>query len=322
MNKGIVLVAILVVTIFLTGCGQTTSSTPGKAFLGGTEGLRTTFLTGTPPEKITDGGSSTFNMVVKIDNAGESDVNVNDGYVQVWGLDAGTYRAGAYPDFRTGFTEPLRGAIKGYDGGVINGDTSTVEFEDLSYLPTIQGDLQQVIWTNICYRYTTKVATQLCIKNNAEQALGGAEICSVEGEKYPQNSGAPIHVTSIKESYAGTNRIGLTLTISHVGNGDAFFRDDSLDCNNVESNNDRGKVRVTFSPISMGGRNDIQVVCPSLTDGYIRLFGDGNRATQTLYCTIDITGTNNVVQVPLNLELSYVYLQHIEKQMTIRHVSQ
>jgi hypothetical protein len=112
----------------------------------------------------------------------------------------------------------------------------------------------------------------------------------------------------------------LTITITHAGKGDAFFKDDRLYCNNVESNNDRSKVKVEFEDVQISGRN-VPVVCPSLSDGYIRLFGDGGRETQTIYCTVDVSGSDNVVQVPLNLKLSYVYLQHIEKSMTIRHIS-
>jgi hypothetical protein len=94
-----------------------------------------------------------------------------------------------------------------------------------------------------------------------------------------------------------------------------------LDCLNTASNNDRGKVKVEFEPVTISGR-EVEVNCPSLTDGYIRLFGgEGQAETQTVYCTLDVAGSDNVVQVPLNLELSYVYLQHIEKSMTIRHIS-
>jgi hypothetical protein len=321
MNKAIVLLVILAATIFLTGCGET-NTVVGKTFIGGTEGLRTNFLPGSPPDRTTDGETSGFSIVVKAENVGETDINPEDGYVQIWGLDAGTYSAAQYPDFKRGFTEPIRGAAKSFDGNVVDGGISTIEFGDLSYLPTIQGDFPQTIWANICYRYTTKVATQICVKNNAEQALSSKQICEVEGEKNPQNSGAPIQVTSLKESYAGNGKIGLTLTIAHAGTGDAFFKYEGLNCNNVESNNDRGKVKVEFDNVEVSGRK-VPVECPSLSDGgYIRLFGaEGQKEAQTVYCTVDVSGSNNVVQVPLNLKLSYVYLQHIEQSMIIRHVS-
>ncbi len=322
MNKGFVLLAIFAVTLLLTGCSGGTTTTTGKTFIGGNTGLETSFLAGNPPTKTTDGGSSGFGIVLKAENKGERDIDAGDGYVQIWGLDASTYAATAYPDFRRPFPESIRSAIKTFDGGITSGGISTIEFGDLSYTPVIQGDLQQTIWANICYRYGTTAVAQICVKNDAEQAFSNTQICNVEGEKTPQNSGGPIQVTSLKESYAGNGKIGVTLTITHTGTGDAFFKDDQLNCNNVESNNDRGKVRVEFEDVTVSGRT-VPVVCPSLTDGYIRLYGDGgSQEMQTIYCTVDVSGSNNVVQVPLTVNLGYVYLQHVETQMTIRHVSQ
>jgi len=53
-------------------------------------------------------------------------------------------------------------------------------------------------------------------------------------------------------------------------------------------------------------------------DGNVRLSARAaGRRVQTVYCTVDVSGTDNVLQVPLNIRLSYVYLQHIEKQIVI-----
>jgi len=324
MKKVLVFMAILVLSLFLTGCG--TQTTVGKTFVGGTVGLKTTFLDGSPPDTTTDGGTSGFGIVVKMENVGENTIESNEGYVQIWGLDAKTYNSNI-ADFKktfsdqSGFGPELRGAVKNFDGTVLDGGVATIDFGDLKYLPTIQGDLQQKIWANICYKYTTKVATQICVKNNAEQALSDSKICAVEGEKGPQNSGAPIQMTSLKESYAGNGKIGITATITHVGDGDNFFKDDKLDCNDVESNTDRGKVKVTFKDVQVGGRQ-VPVQCQGTDNGYVRLYSDGSgKATTNIYCTIDTSGTNNVVEVPIEADLGYVYLQHVTKDITIRHIS-
>jgi hypothetical protein len=324
LSKAFVVFMIFALAVFVSGCNS--KQTVGKTFIGGTEGLKTSFLAGSPPDRTTDGGTGGFTIVVKAENVGESNIDANDGYVQIWGLDASTYGSNL-PDFKKtfadqqGFGEELRGAVKNFDGSVLNGGVATIEFGDLKYMPTIQGDIQQKIWANVCYKYTTKVATQICVKNNVEQALSGKEICEVEGEKNPQNSGAPVHVASLKESYAGNGKIGLTLQVSHVGTGDAFFKDDKLECNDVESNLNKGKVRIKFKDVQVSGKN-VPVVCQGVTDGYVRLFADGSgKETTTLYCTVDVSGSSNVVEVPLELELGYVYLQHVESDITIRHIS-
>jgi hypothetical protein len=324
MKKVLVLMVILTVSIFLTGCGQTT--TTGKTFIGGTEGLRISFLPGQPPDTITDSGTSSFGIGVKLENVGESTIKAGDLYVQILGIDSGIYGETQYPDFKRSTTEDIRGAVKNYDGSVLNGGVSVVDFGELKYLGTSVGDLTQTPWADVCYKYTTQMASQICIKSNIEQALSSKDICEVEGEKDPQNSGAPLQVTSLKESYAGTDKIGLTLTITHSGTGDNFFKatdGQAPVCNNVLSESTAGMVRVVFSPVQVSGKT-IPVVCQS-TDGqgYIKLYADSStKATYNLYCTIDITGINkNVVEVPLQGNLTYVYLQHITKDMTLRHIS-
>jgi len=308
-------------TLFLTGCGE--QKVAGKTFIGGIEGLKASFLAGSPPDTTTDGKSSSFGIVVKLENVGENTVATNDGYVEIWGLDAGTYSYTKTADFRVPFSTEIRGA-KMNAGNILSGGISTVDFGELSYTPVIQGDITQNVWANVCYKYKTEVAAQICVKNSVEQALNSKDICEVEGEKNPQNSGAPIQVTSLKETYAGTGKIGLTLILSHEGTGDNFFKDDKLDCRNVESNSDAGKVKVTFKDVQVSGRT-VPVVCQGTdADGYVRLFKDttSGKATYTLYCTVDTSGSNNIVEVPLSLELSYVYLEHITAPMTIRHITQ
>lgn len=329
MKKGLVLLIVLAMTVFLTGCG--TTQTVGKTFIGGTEGLRATFLPGSPPETITDGSTSGFAIVVKLENIGETGVKSSDGYIKIQGIDQRIYNA-KETDFKKlfsadgnkAFGTELLGARRGFDGKTLNGGIGTVGFEDLKYTLLSQGDTPQTIVADVCYKYATKVVTQLCVKNSVEQALGSSEICTVEGEKSPQNSGGPIQVTSLKESYAGTDKIGVTLTISHEGAGSAFFKYDTLDCNNVPSNMDKGKVKVKFENVQVAGKS-VPVVCQGMdSEGYVRLYGDsasGNKESYNLYCTIDTVGNNNIVEVPLNLELDYTYLQSVQTGLTIRHVS-
>lgn len=320
MNKGLVLLVILGMTLFLTGCGEQTVA--GKTFIGGTEGLRASFLPGSPPDKTTDGSSSSLGIVVKLENVGESAIAANDGYVQIWGLEPTAYGT-TTEKFKKTFGTEIRSARMNA-GAVLSGGIGTVEFGELKYSPIIQGDQPQTVWANICYKYKTQVAAQICVKNDIEQALNSKQLCEVEGEKNPQNSGGPIQVTSLKESYGGAGKIGLTLTLNHEGTGDNFFKDDKLDCRNVESNSDAGKVKVTFKDVQVSGKV-VPVVCSGTdANGYVRLYKDttSGKATYTLSCTVDVSGSDNVVEVPISLDLSYVYLQTISSPMIIRHITQ
>jgi len=326
MRKIFVMLLLFFVAVFLTGCGGTNTS-GGKAFIGGTEGIKASFLPGNPPTAIYDNGQSGFSIVVKLENAGEDTLAINDGYVKINGLDIGTY---GLDDSIVNFpTAELKGAVKNFDGSVLNGGITTAEFSGLSYDQAIQGNIVQTIWADICYTYSTKATTQLCIKRDPQMLLNNNKICDVEGEKGPQNSGAPIQVTSLKESFAGTGRIGVTLIITHMGTGDAFFSPEVTECNDVESNSDRGRVLVTVLPVSIGNR-DITPQCSgfsgattSTNRGYIRMYKDGSGKEQySLYCTLDASTADSIFQVPIDVEITYKYLEHLQTDMTIRHVAQ
>jgi hypothetical protein len=321
-------IVLAILTVFvLSGCATDTNN-GGKAFIGGTEGLRTSFLGGNPPDEIFDGKQSPFAIVVKLENVGEDDIAANEGFVKIDGLDPGTYGMG---DSKKLINVAIPGAKKNFDGTVLNGGIATVEFGDLAYDLVIQGNIPQKVWANICYLYNTRTTTQLCIKKDPQLLLSDKKICDVEGEKYPQNSGAPIQITSLKESFAGEGKVGISMVFSHMGNGDAFF-DPRVDLNNnkacddVGSNTNRGRIHVLVKPVKIGG-SQITPVCLGLSDpsgtneGYIILDNDGSGKEQFgLYCTVDASSTDSIFEVPIDVETEYLYLQHLEKQITIRHV--
>ena len=129
--------------------------------------------------------------------------------------------------------------------------------------------------------------------------------------------------------FAGSGKIGVSMVIAHVGTGDAFFDPDVAECNDIESEPTRGKVYVNVLPIHIGNR-EIVPTCNGLTfsggdknRGYIRMYADNSGKEQyTLYCTIDASTADSIFQVPISVAITYKYLEHIQKQITIRHVSQ
>ncbi len=329
MNNKIVSIIILIIVLFLTGCNNETQTISKEiSYIGGTEGLKTSFLSENPPYNIADGASGVFSIIIKAENVGESTIAASDGYVQISGIDAKTYN---YPDKtfkkifseQDGFGTEIKSIKKNINGLVLNGGVATIEFANLQYMPIIREDSpQQTIWADVCYKYKTKVATEICVKNNYKKTTSETQICEVEGEKTLQNSGAPIHVTTLNESYIGNNKVGITLTLTHVGNGDGFFKDDKLSCNNVASNIDSGKVHIQFDNVKIAGK-DVPVVCTEMeSSGYVKLVEDtSGKETYKLYCTIDVSNAKNIEKIPLNLEMSYVYLQHVESNFIIRHVA-
>lgn len=317
------IVIALALTFMLTACSGEQQTT-GKTFIGGTEGLKQTYLAGNPPATVVDNGQQSFAIVVKLENLGEDDIKANEGYIQIAGLEPSNYNTAS---FKKAFPTDIAGAKMNYDGSVLNGGTTTVEFGDLKYLSSTQGDMEQNVYADVCYKYTTKMSTQLCIKKDAAQSIEDDKICALEGEKNPQNSGAPIQITSLKESFSGSGKIALIMTLTHSGNGDAFFKDTDAVCNDVITNGNKDKVHIKFGSVTLAGKTTYPQ-CTGLSDsasgseGYLKMYKDASgKETATLYCTLDVSSTTTISEVPLQAEVTYLYLQHIETPINIRHVA-
>ncbi|MGV8151055.1 MAG: hypothetical protein ACP5NV_04970 [Candidatus Woesearchaeota archaeon] len=321
------IVLALVAVLVLSGCGENNTS-GGRAFVGGIEGLTTQFIEGSPPAEIYDNQQSGFSIIVQMENTGEDDIEKGEGYVQIKGLDPKSY---GVTSLKKSFDTEIRGAKKNADGSVLNGGIGIVEFGDLKYMYEIQGNLQQTVWADICYKYTTKTTAQLCVKKDPQLLLDDEKICDVEGDKEYQNSGGPIQVTSLKESFGGQGKLLVYITLTHSGTGDNFFDPrENLNgnaCNDVSTNTKKGMIHVLVKPINVGGKS-ITPKCSGLSDtsgdneGYVRLNEDGSgKAQYLLYCSIDASSTDSEFEVPIDIETTYLYLEHLEKEITIRHIA-
>jgi hypothetical protein len=322
--KKMMWVVFVIFLIGLTGCKQ--QATVGSTFIGGTEGLKTAFLPGSPPAQIYDEGNYGFSIIVDLKNVGETTIKKGDGYVRISGLDAGSIGTST---LQKDIDVELEGARRNEDGSTTAGGQTQVEFDNLKFTPSIQGQIESVVWADVCYHYTSKATTQLCIKKSAEDVAGQQKICTIDGNKdlNPQNSGAPIHVKTLKEVFRGQGKIGITVELEHQGTGDAFFKDTENICDNVLSNPAKNRVFVKFKPMNIGGRQ-VYPECSGLNDGasasegYIRLSDDaGGKSSQIFVCSIDVSSANGIFQAPVDMEISYLYLQHIQTPLVIKHVS-
>ena len=84
------MIVLLMIGLFvLVGCEQETALPSGKEtpFIGGTDGLLIDLLDDSPPEEVTDGGNYPFDVVVKLENAGEEMIVKDDVIVEISGID-------------------------------------------------------------------------------------------------------------------------------------------------------------------------------------------------------------------------------------------
>jgi hypothetical protein len=327
-NEWLIFVAAITVLFLATSCTQMSSGVGNinAAFVGGTIGLNTYLIEGMPPPIINDANTFPFGFGIAIENQGEADVGpgTNNPFVMVRLEGINPEQFGTTDDaLRKMLDAPLKGSMRNYDGTVFPGEITSVLFEPLVYMPDIRGNTQFTIRADICYDYQTDATALLCIKDDVLENIQDTSICSLTGEKNPQNSGGPLQITSVMENPMAENKIQVNFKIEHVGIGEFFGRPadgESEICDFSQRNFNKYYVDVEVVPLQDSG---LTVTCSRFSgsnSGRLKLY---QGAPTTVSCTIERTRTSagRVFQEPLNIKLTYRYGQYIETPVVIQDVT-
>jgi hypothetical protein len=239
--KNIVLMIVLL--LFVASCTQG-PAVPNQQvpFVGGNKALQIGYIEGMPPAAIQDNGME-FGVGIMLHNVGEADIGpeTDNPYVRV-SLEG--FRPGAfgltYAGMHEDLEQPLMGSRKNFDGTIVPGMLASVQFDGLSYADPVEGNLIQDFLVKTCYDYETRATAQLCYKNDIIQTA--QDICSLTGEKLPQNSGGPVQVTSIVQSPLSSYKVLVSMVIEHVGPGVFFGRTSDETCDDSTLNMNRYRV--------------------------------------------------------------------------------
>lgn len=349
MKKGVILVLFVALALVIAGCKGgdkgpvSSSSTP---FIGGTEGLTAKFAENSPPPEVTDAQkkSSTdasliptfpFDIVVRLENVGESDVLKEKAVVTISGLSASDflkkdektskYMNAAPTPVEVSLkdvtpTEDLNGVKKDPDGNKIPGGTTDVWFRQLAYQKELQGNNPFPVQADICYTYQTKAQTEMCIRKDLTKSVSG--VCQIATQKQVFNSGAPVHVIAAKESIAGRNKVLLTFNVKSVGPGNVF----KLESATGKTACERGDFKTTDQVLVdvKTGLGDLK--CNGLSDGkqldvangqfagYLRLSnGEG-----TFSCIQPTPEEDSVKKI--EVKLTYNYLISKSTSILVKHL--
>ncbi len=291
-------------------------------FIGGANGLLASFIEGAPPEYIFDNGDYPFGISVKLENVGEDAIEVTDAFVEIEGINPIDFGKASQADLKINTPNRLEAARKNFDGTVLPGGQTVVEFGELRYLPDLHGNTVVKVRANACYNYRTQTSTKICIKGDLLRDVEGGDICKVAEEKQPQNSGGPIHITKLREAPIGTDKIQVTFEVAHVGDpNDAFFNVESPECDTSITNPDKNMVFINIVS-DVNGRvakcDGMQEASSDGSSGFITLF---QGAPRVVTCTIDVSGIQSTFEDLLEVDLEYKYLQSIEKEILVRDVS-
>ncbi|HJX05832.1 MAG TPA: hypothetical protein VJ461_03915, partial [Candidatus Nanoarchaeia archaeon] len=219
-KNNLFLAALVTITalFLLTGCDGNTNRVEPLRFIGGTVGLNPYLIEGMPPPAINDAGTFPFGVGLMIENQGEADVGpgTDNPFVLVRLEGINPVQFGVTDEnVRQVLASPLRSAKRNFDGTIFPGEITAVTFEPLNYKPDIHGNSQFTIRADVCYDYETIATATVCIKDDVLENIQDTSICSLTGEKYPQNSGGPLHVSSVVENPMSQNKIQINFVIEH-----------------------------------------------------------------------------------------------------------
>jgi len=308
MKRTITILALLVV-LFVAACGQQNKPTTGP-FIGGVKGLTMNFVRDLPPDNVMDQNQYPFEIHLEVENKGEYDVAADNASISILGIDPKSF---GNPIMMRNSPENLAGARKDSNGNIIPGTKTRFEFPGFSYTGSVSGDTPFVITGDLCYAYGTKATSKLCVKKDLNSPTKG--ICTVEGEKSVSSSGAPIHVTTLRESNVGSNKISFTFTIKHVAEGlekgDIFEKGSKCSSNYTKKDKVYVKVDTGFTAppecSSLGGGNA----------GVVTLSG-GERI---ITCKQNLTTSElGDYEKPIDILVQYDYEQRITKSIIVKHM--
>ncbi len=308
MKKEILIFLILLAVV--SGCDLNNEDTPdtGTPFLGGTTGLIMNFMEDAPPEEVYDGGEYPFDIVVKLENEGEWDVEAGNARVKISGIDPSEF--GLDPSDLIGYPDSdLTRTYKDAEGNVIEGSETHVGFYGFNFQDEIRGNMQFPVRADVCYTYGTNALSQICIKEDLYDTDEDS-LCIVNEEKSVYSSRAPVQVTSMKESVRGAEKVGFTFTLEHIGNGGIFQKGSDCDTTGVQYEK---KVWIEVSTGEEG------LKCNGLQDGtdttgYVTLYG-GER---TVTCTQEADSVSDY-QKKVDITIEYDYKDDIDTVLLLKH---
>ncbi len=294
--------------VLLIGCtakkGETVEIQP---FLGGTTGLEIDFAD--LRADVFDGGRDPFDVVVKLENKGETLVPKERVSVKLSGINPAEFSK-LEEQLTKNPEEDLIETRKDAAGTTTPGVPVFVEFTELNHFSPISASaINFPLRANVCFMYSTKAVSKVCIRRDVLSPQPGG-ICEVNGDKPVFSSGAPIQISNFKESSRAKDKIGFSFEIVNSGGGDAFERNTDCDKSQRRSK-DRIFVKVDTNIPGLGCTG--LVSSGRTAEGFVTLFSSSKLVT----CTQEVSTRTDYEQL-VKIEAVYDYEIFRETQITVK----
>ena len=221
----------------------------------------------------------------------------------------------------------MRG-VKKQGSNTIPGTKHQVLFSNLKYVPELpSGTHTQTIFANMCYPYKTKSLATVCINGDTLISYDDDSIiCDLEGKKDFANSGAPVKIENVQQFSAGESSIQIQFDIVHkptkdngrlyrAGTTDSECKINGNSASSTEAALDEDYVTYTVES-GISGLECSSSDSGTPNTGTVQL----SEKKTTVFCTQDTTGQEEF-EKPISITLSYDYLERIQTDILVEHVS-
>lgn len=298
----------LVVLLLLVGCTKDkTKKLEIQPFIGGTSGLLIDFVD--LRKEVFDGGRDPFDVVVKLENKGETLIPKNKVRVKLTGVRPEEFGK-TEEQFILSPPEDVFDNRKDVQGNVQPSTPVFVEFRELNHFTKITGSaLSFPVRAEICYRYGSRAISKLCVRENLVAPKAGG-ICEINEAKPTFSSGAPLQVANVQESTRAKNKISFSFELQNSGTGLVYERDTNCDKSTRKNEN---RVFVSADTKAQG------LSCTGLTnrgtaaEGFVTLF----EGKKTVTCTQDIARPSDY-ELLLSVETVYDYEEFKQTDITVK----
>ena len=331
--------------LFIAGCGsgEVTTGAPTTPFLGGDQSLEISFLEGNPPAEVTDGGTFPFKAVVSLKNVGEHNIAKDQINVSLIGFLPSQFNLVSPNNFdekklkNRNALDDLSGRQRDAEGNIIEPVESFLEFpeetsKNFNFKDQIAGNNIFIFRAEACYKYLTKVKSDICILQSQIDVVEGA-ICKPSEAKAVFSSGSPIKVTSFRQNIAGSNKLQLSFDVEHSGTGNIFDPTITANCprdqtgrraveDQVIINVSTGLAIPTTTPAAAGyqlkcvGLNDVAGAATAKQSGKVKII-NGKR---TITCTLDMPTERTDFIKPVDIIIDFNYAQNADKEVLVKHI--
>ncbi len=302
------LFVVLMLALLIVACkgGAKTQVSIETPFIGGTQGLALGFQDFR--SEVFDSGSDPFDVVVKLENKGETLVKSENVKVSISGINPAEFGKSDVDLTLNAPDDVIENRKQAQ--GILPGPPVFVEFIGLNHKSPISGSSAQfTIRADLCYLYRTKAVSKLCVRENILTPTAGG-ICEINQDKPVSNSGAPVQISSFKESARAKDKIGFTFEIKNSGQGIVFERNSFCD-RSERKKESRVYVIVSSGLEGLGCTGFDNTAVGS--EGFVTLYG----GSKIVSCTQSVSSRSDFEQL-VNMEVIYDYEQTTQTTLAVK----